>query len=99
MSRLSSYITGFTGTLCFLFLLSSCSKSVITPDSTKHLQEFHLVNFEPNEKSLQANKLNLFVDYSTCNMLGQNSQFFQEIAASLVDKTSAYYSIKGSEIR
>lgn len=94
MSRISFYITE---TLCFLFLLASCN-NVTTPDDTKHLQEFHLVNFEPNEEHLQAKKLNLFVDYSTCNMLGQNSQFFQEISASLVDKTTAYYSIKGSEI-
>lgn len=94
MSRISFYITE---TLCFLFLFASCN-SVTTPDDTKHLQEFHLVNFAPDEEHLQAKKLNLFVDYSTCNMLGQNSQFFQEIAASLVDKTTAYYSIKGSEI-
>ena len=82
-----------------LFLLASCNKDITTPDDTKYLEEFHLANFEPNEKSLQENKLNLFVDYSTCNMLGQNSQFFQDIAASLVNKTSAYYSIKGSEIK
>lgn len=71
----------------------------MTPDDTKYLQEFHLVNFEPNEKLLQENKLNLFVDYSTCNYLGQNSQFFQDVEASLVNKTSAYYSIKGSQIK
>lgn len=82
-----------------IFLLASCNKNVATPNDTKYLQEFHLVNFEPNEKFLQENKLNLFVDYSTCNMLGQNSQFFQDIAASLVNKTSAYYSIKGSKIK
>lgn len=81
-----------------IFLFASCKKDVATPDDTKYLQEFHHVNFEPNEKFLQENKLNLFVDYSTCNMLGQNSQFFQDIAASLVNKTSTYYSIKGSEI-
>lgn len=71
----------------------------MTPDDTKYLQEFHLVNFEPNEKFLQESKLNLFVDYSTCNYLGQNSQFFQDVEASLVNKTSAYYSIKGSQIK
>lgn len=80
-------------------LFTSCNKSVMTPDDTKYLQEFHLVNFEPNEKFLQESKLNLFVDYSTCNYLGQNSQFFQDVEASLVNKTSAYYSIKGSQIK
>lgn len=80
-------------------LFTSCNKSVMTPNDTKYLQEFHLVNFESNEKFLQENKLNLFVDYSTCNYLGQNSQFFQDVEASLVNKTSAYYSIKGSQIK
>lgn len=82
-----------------LFFLNSCSTGVLTPEDTKYLEEFHLVNFEPQEKPLREDELNLFVDYSTCNVLGQNSQFFQEIAASLVSKTSAYYSIKGSEIQ
>ena len=82
-----------------LFSLVSCGGGVTTPEDTKYLEEFHLVNFEPQEKCLQDGKLNLYVDYSTCNKLGQNSQFFQEIAASLVNKTSAYYSIKGSEIQ
>lgn len=82
-----------------LISLNSCSSGVPTPEDAKYLEEFHLVNFEPQEKYLQEGILNLFVDYSTCNKLGQNSQFFQEIAASLVNKTSAYYSIKGSEIQ
>lgn len=87
--------------LCCLsiFLLATCNKDITTPDDTKYLEEFHLANFEPNEKYLQENKLNLFVDYSTCNYLGQNSQFFQDIEASLVNKASAYYSIKGDQIR
>lgn len=82
-----------------IFLLASCNKDITTPDDTKYLAEFHLANFEPNEKYLQENKLNLFVDYSTCNYLGQNLQFFQDIEASLVNMASAYYSIKGDQIR
>ena len=82
-----------------IFLLASCNKDITTPDDTKYLAEFHLANFEPNEKYLQENKLNLFVDYSICNYLGQNSQFFQDIEASLVNMASAYYSIKGDQIR
>jgi hypothetical protein len=77
----------------------SCKDTISTPEDTKYLEEFHLVNFEPSEKYLQEGKLNLYVDYSTCNRLGQNSQFFQEIAASLVNKTSAYFSIKGKDIQ
>lgn len=80
-------------------LLASCNKDVTTPNDTKFLADFHLVNFESTINPLQENKLNLFVDYSTCNMLGQNSPFFQDIAASLANKTSTYYSIKGSEIK
>lgn len=80
-------------------LFVSCKDSISTPEDTKYLEEFHLVNFEPSEKYLQEGKLNLYVDYSTCNRLGQNSQFFQEIAASLVNKTSAYFSIKGKDIQ
>lgn len=81
------------------FVLISCGHEIQTPDDTKYLADFHLVNFEPKEASLQAGKLNLYVDYSTCNQLGQNSQFFQSVSASLVDRTSAYYSIKGSQIQ
>lgn len=94
-------LTGMTlgVAFCGLVSLSSCCGGVPTPEDTKYLEEFHLVNFEPQEKYLQDGALNLYVDYSTCNKLGQNSQFFQEIAASLVNKTSAYYSIKGSEIQ
>lgn len=81
-----------------LFVLSSCCTENSAPDA-KYIKDFHLVNFEPNEKFLQEDELRLYVDYSTSNKLGQHSQFFQEIAASLVDKTTAYYSIKGSQIQ
>lgn len=97
-----TYSCIFIATLCslslLLGLLLSCG-GIETPNDTKYLEEFHRVNFETNEKYLQENKLNLFVDYSTCNMLGQNSPFFQDIAASFVNKTSTYYSIKGNEIK
>jgi hypothetical protein len=85
---------------CSLFF-SSCSlfsHNQDTPSDTKHLEKFHLVNFEQQDRPLAENSLNLYVDYSTCCALGQNSQFFQDIAASLVSKTTAYYSIKGATI-
>ena len=78
---------------------SSCKSGQETPVDTKYLKEFHLENFEPQEKYLQEGNLNLYVDYSTCNQLGQNSPFFQDVAASLVNKTTSFYSIKGKEIR
>lgn len=55
---------------------SSCKSGQETPVDTKYLKEFHLENFEPQEKYLQEGNLNLYVDYSTCNQLGQNSPFF-----------------------
>ena len=88
-------LTGMAIGTAFLGLISltTCGGGVPTPGDTKYLEEFHLVNFEPQEKYLQDGALNLYVDYSTCNRLGQNSQFFQEIAASLVNKTSAYSTV------
>lgn len=77
---------------------SSCSDSQVTPSDTKYLEQFHRVNFEQPDKPLAENKLNLYVDYSTCCAMGQNSQFFQDVAASLVNRTTAYYSIKGDSI-
>ena len=93
--QLSSLIVAFLT----IVMLGSCEKLIQTPNDTKYLKDFHLMNFESQDECLQDGNLNLFVDYSTCNKLGQNSQFFQEVAASLVNKTSAYYSIKGSEIQ
>lgn len=92
-------VLGLWMLLCpFVFFLPSCKSQIQTPEDTKYLEDFHLVNFEPQEKFLAENELNLFVDYSTCNKLGQNSQFFQAIGESLVNKTTAYYSIKGDQI-
>jgi len=84
-------------TICSL-LFSSCSHNQDTPSDTKYIEKFHILNFEQQDKPLAENSLSLYVDYSTCCALGQNSQFFQDIAASLVSKTTAYYSIKGSTI-
>jgi len=82
-----------------IWLLYSCCNSIETPEDIKYLEEFHITNFLPQEKLLNEDQLNLYVDYSTCNMLGQNSHFFQEIAASLVNKTTGYFSIKGDSIK
>lgn len=82
-----------------LFLLTACCKSIETPQDTKYLEDFHLVNFASQEQALKEGEMTLYIDYSTCNLIGQNSQFFQNIAASLVDKTTSYYSIKGDKIQ
>lgn len=82
-----------------LFTITACKGSVDTPQDTKYLEEFHLTNFASQEKTLKEGEMALYIDYSTCNQLGQNSQFFQNVTASLVDKTTSYYSIKGSQIQ
>ena len=97
LNVVKTIIIGATATIS----ISSCSffsSRVDTPESVAHLAEFHIVNFEPQENILKEGSLDLYVDYSTCNYLGQNSQFFQNIEASLVNKTTAYYSIKGNQI-
>ena len=40
----------------------SCKSGQETPVDTKYLKEFHLENFEPQEKYLQEGNLNLYVD-------------------------------------
>ena len=63
---------------CSLISLSSCS-GIETPGSTKFIQEFHEINFEEPDPILPEGQLSLYVDFSTCNMLGQSSPFFQEL--------------------
>ncbi|MBS5527387.1 MAG: hypothetical protein KHX42_04435 [Prevotella sp.] len=79
-------------------MLWSCSSKIDTPADTKYLADFHAVNFMETSDELPENEMALYVDYSTCNVLGQNSQLFQQISASLITKTTHYFSIKGSEI-
>lgn len=62
------------------------------------MAEFHCAYFEPEYNELEENKMCLYVDYSTCNKLGQHSSFFQKVSESLINKTTSYYSIKGSKI-
>lgn len=78
--------------------LCSCGGGVQTPEDAEQLESFHRTYFEQKDGPLADGQLNLYVDYSTCCALGQNSQFFQDVTASLVNRTTAYYSIKGSEI-
>jgi len=86
------------GVIVFVFgFFTSCGSGIPTPESTKYLAEFHEKNFASTTESLDDG-LALYVDYSTCNKLGQNSTFFQTIGTSLADLTTSYFSIKGSQI-
>lgn len=80
-------------------LLSGCCGGVQTPQDTKYLADFHLDNFEQSDKLLESQNLALYVDYSTCTMLGQNSPFFQALEPTFTQLATKYYSIKGSTIK
>lgn len=77
--------------------LSSCGGTP-TPGSAKYIKDFHIVNFIESRDALQEDALALYVDNSTCVVLGQNSPFYQRLVPSFVQATKAYYSIKGSDI-
>lgn len=83
--------------LGFALLSVSCGGGQDTPVDTNHLAEFHQKYFADRDEPLKVG-LRLFVDYSTCCALGQNSRFFQEVSASLVDRTTDYYAVQGPNI-
>lgn len=84
----------------FISALSTCCCKSYTPTAydTKHLSEFHQTYNEPKADIIQADKLSLYVDYSTCIASGQNSAFFSALIPSFAAATKEYYSIKGSDI-
>lgn len=88
------------GTLMLITtIVSSCDDKIHTPESTKHLESFHRTFFQGREDKLTDGGVNLYVDYSTCNEIGQHSKLYQKIGESLVNNTYAYYSIKGDSIK
>ena len=96
------YSKAFLG-LLGLSVLTSCDSCsyVKTDDGGNYFQyipEFHYTYYSNGIDAIKANDLSLFVDYSTCNVLGQNSPFYQALIPSWVNATKHYYSIKGSEI-
>ena len=82
-----------------IWLYSSCGTKIQTPPDTKYLEEFHMINFNQQDKLLDENCLALYVDYSTCTMLGQNSAFFQALEPTFTQLATKYYSIKGRNIK
>ena len=85
-----------------LGVLSSCGDYIPTDDGGgkffQYLPEFHYTYFSKGIDAIKPNELSLYVDYSTCNVLGQNSAFYQALVPSWVAASKRYYSIKGSEI-
>ena len=83
-------------------VLSSCSNHIPTDDGGKYstyIEEFHYANFFKGIDAMESRNLSLYVDYSTCNVLGQNSAFYQALVPSWVDATHHYFSIKGDSIK
>ena len=79
------------------FVLCSCHNGVPTPIDTRYISDFHTANFCSSVSVLDPG-LALYVDYSTCNKLGQDSPFFQSLEPTFVKLATSYFSIKGSEI-
>ena len=67
-------------------LLTSCCGGDDTAMDTKYLSDFHEQYFGANVDPLQRDNLTLYVDYSTCMVLGQHSRFFNALTPSFVDE-------------
>ena len=80
--------------------LSSCGGSSIpTTEDSSQLKKFHETFFKNGDDAIREDNLSLYVDYSTCISLGQNSPFFQALVPSWVNSAKEYYSIKGEKIQ
>lgn len=82
-------------------LTTSCCNKIPTDDGGKYMtyiEEFHYSNFFRGTDAIESENLSLYVDYSTCNVLGQNSAFYQALVPSWVAAAKNYYSIKGGQI-
>jgi len=97
MKLFNSIVFKFLPAILTTMILVSCGDNIITPDSTKYLVEFHTKNFASTAIDLDPG-LALYVDYSTCNKLGQNSPFFQALEPTFTRLATEYYSIKGAAI-
>lgn len=93
--KLCGRLLPFSFTVASLF---SCSHNVSTPDDCKYLSAFQRQYEGIRAEPLYKDSLALYVDYSTCMAMGQNSGFFNALVPSFVDATKKYYSLKGSTI-
>ena len=93
------FASWFSIALFELFSLSSCcSDKIETYSDGKYLPDFHQQYYSGEIDMLEPNQLALFVDYSTCNVLGQHSRFYQALVPSWTNATKTLYSIKGDTI-
>ena len=85
--------------LCLILCcLVSCKSNIPTPADTKYIQQFNDFYFSKGIHEINADQLALFVDYSTCIAMGQNSPFFQALVPSWTNAARKYYSIEGNSI-
>jgi len=79
-------------------VVSSCKET--TPDNTKYIEDFHVINFYQSSKMIEEDNLALYVDYSTCIAEGmKSSPFYIKLVPSFVEAAKSYYSIKGDTIQ
>lgn len=97
MKRLNSFLTNSLSAFLLALTFVSCHSGIPTPEDNKHLLAFHTTNFSTSDNQLDDG-LALYVDYSTCNRLGQNSPFFQALEPTFTRLATEYYSIKGENI-
>ena len=82
-------------------LITSCSSHIPTDDGGKYstyIEEFHNANFFKGVDAIEPGNLSLYVDFSTCNVLGQHSAFYQALVPSWTAAAKGFYSIKGELI-
>lgn len=81
-----------------LFYLVSCDSKVPTPTEAKYIPQFNDFYFAKGIHEINADQLALYVDYSTCIAMGQNSPFFQALVPSWTNAAKKYFSIEGDKI-
>lgn len=92
-------IAGVTVIVCS-WLFTSCGETPTYAGEKyfDYVPEFQHTYFSKGVDEIKPDELALYVDYSTCNVLGQNSSFYQALVPSWVNAAKKYYSIKGNEI-
>lgn len=86
-------------TFCALAIVVQFSCTGDKTDTTyleSYINEFFTQ--DNSHQTLQSNSLCLYVDYSTCIALGQQSPFYQALVPTWTNNAKEYWSIKGSLI-
>ena len=98
---LSPFFLVGVAVIVFSWLLTSCGNTISTysgEDYFKYVPEFQYTYFSKGVDEIKPDELALYVDYSTCNVLGQNSAFYQALVPSWTHAAKKNYSIKGAKI-